>query len=72
MKNWNYRVVRKQEKNGTTSFAIHEVYYDKNGKPFLCSALPERIVNDDLNELKTNILRFLKAFSKPILNYEDF
>lgn len=45
---WNYRVIRKTQKNPTKgatprilhSFDLHEVYYRKNGNPHMWTAYP--------------------------------
>lgn len=69
---WSYRVVRKKEDSGEVSFGIHEVYYDKHGKPQFCSNGSIEPIGESVRALKTELSRMQKAFCQPILKYEDF
>lgn len=69
---WDYRVVRKKESNGSMAFGIHEVFYDKHGKPRFCSNRPIELMNENIRGLRTFAFQIMKAFDKPILRYEDF
>ncbi len=72
MANWDYRVVRKKEATGEITFNIHEVYYNKHGKPEFCSGGPMEPSAESVQELRTQVIRMLKAIDKPILRSEDF
>lgn len=72
---WNHRVLKHVQKlNGKTytHYAIHEVYYDKKGKPNMCSLSPDPIQSEEKQDLKDAYLMMASAFGKPILNYSDF
>jgi hypothetical protein len=72
MANWNFRVVRKKEANGEITFNIHEVYYDKHGNPEFYSGSPMEPSGGSVQELRTQVIRMLKALDQPILKSEDF
>ena len=70
---WNYRVVKNTYEEGGEYFAIHEVYYDGDGNPTSCTALPANFLGDDLDDLKAVLDMVQQAFDKPVLDYyEDF
>lgn len=69
---WNFRVLRKKEENGAISYGIYEVYYDKHGNPQYCSNSSMEPKEENVRDLKTQIIQMLKAFDKPILKHEDF
>ncbi len=54
------------------SFGIHEVYYNKNGKPKMYSENHMCPHGETLDELRSDIEFMLKAFEKTILTPEDF
>jgi len=68
---WNYRIIRK-ENNGEHIYAIHEVYYKKNGKLHLVSVAPDYPHGETVDELKEDFEHYRQALDKPVLNYEDF
>lgn len=68
---WNYRVV-KRTVNGTVMFEIYEVYYDETGDieaMSLSSMSPYG--EDDVQELRSDLIYMIQAFSKPVLDYDD-
>jgi len=71
---WNHRVLyhAPTDKNPDEWFAIHEVYYDENGKPTMCTKEPVEPFGESLDELKEDMQWFLAALDKPVLNFEDF
>ena len=71
---WNYRVIRKTNTGYDhldELYAIHEVYYSKDGKPEMVTVEPVGIVGEDYAELCAELAHYTEAFSKPVLNYED-
>jgi hypothetical protein len=68
---WNYRVLRTII-NGEETFAIHEVYYDKNGNPDSCTKRASEPFGENLKELRSDMDRMLEAFSQPVLEYSMF
>lgn len=70
---WNYRVVKNHYEEGGEYLAIHEVYYDENGDPTMCSVLPAPVVGDDDDFLKSVLNMMQQAFDRPVLDYDkDF
>ena len=70
---WNHRVIRRKYETGEEYFAIHEVYYDDNGKPNGVTALPIAIFEDSVEDLAITIERVKECLSKPLLDYDkDF
>lgn len=73
---WNYRIIETTYQNGEKERAIHEVYYNDNGKLDAYCEQPSSIVwsnfdNDNEEGLDT-ISHLMEAFNKPILTLEDF
>ncbi|WP_428086493.1 hypothetical protein [Candidatus Thioglobus sp.] len=64
---WNYRIVSKDE-----SFAIHEAFYDDDGKVETITQDPCSPSGETISELKEDLKYFEKSLSLPILNYTDF
>jgi hypothetical protein len=65
---WNYRVIRKDEdKTGTASYQIHEVYYQENGVIDGWTEMPVQPCGNTCEELREDIRFFLKAFQRPVL-----
>jgi len=67
---WNYRVVRKKELTHFT-YAVHEAYYDNNGK---VGSITQKAINpfgETIEELRHSWLMMAEAFGKPILDYDD-
>ena len=72
---WNYRVVKRTfttDQGVETVFGIHEVYYDGDGKPKMCTVDSVGIVGDAFEELKEVLSMFAGAFEKPVLDYDQF
>lgn len=65
---WNYRIM-KHEVREQVYYAIHEVYYDTDGK-LGYTAAPIDLTGDNLAELESSYKMIGEAFNKPILNYE--
>jgi hypothetical protein len=69
---WNYRVIRKDEdKAGTASYQIHEVYYQENGVIDGWTETPVHPCGDTREELREDIRFFLKAFQRPVLEAKE-
>ena len=69
---WNYRVGKRKNHDGTVLFAIHEAYYDENGKPRAITENPTRPQGETFEELQRDIANYQIALSKPILDWEEF
>ena len=72
---WNYRVLAREYKFSNeieTTFSIHEVYYNDDGVPEMCTEDAVSVVGDNLAEISDTLLWMQKALKKPILSYSDF
>ena len=71
---WNHRVMKRSytHKDGTIeyTYAIHEVYYDKEGNVDSYTEDSVAPQGETLEELEKEIELFKKAILKPVLNYE--
>lgn len=68
---WNYRIVRHRQ-NKEDWFAIHEVYYEADGKPKFISENPIAPHGESAEEL-INDMELQKAACKlPVLDYAIF
>lgn len=67
---WNYRLIRKHV-NDEYVYNVYEAYYDDNGKISTISKDPIILGGCDIKEVMVDLINFMKAFTKPILNYDD-
>ncbi len=65
---WNYRVIRREDE----IYAIHEVHYNKDGKPSGVTVEPSWPQGETLEELQRDFEHYQEALQKEVLNYEDF
>lgn len=68
---WNYRVICRVHQ-GETFYAIHEVFYDKKGKPGSVTQEPSYPQGETKNELRRDFRHYQQALTRPILEYDDF
>lgn len=72
MSTWNYRVLERTDKNsGDTTYAIHEVYYNDEGKPDGCTENSVAPMGESLAELKADMDHYRQALEKPTLVYDS-
>ena len=71
---WDYRVVRKELKDGSYSdewYSIQEVYYDdETGEP-MAQTIDLQIEGDTISEIRTQLELMLKAIEEPVLDESD-
>jgi hypothetical protein len=71
---WNHRIIRHIEKTAhmddSIYYAIHEVYYDENGKVKGWTEEPIRILAESLEHLKVTAERLVECFDNPVLDEE--
>lgn len=67
---WNHRVIRKTF-GDETYFQIHEVYYDDQGKPKVCTVDSVAAMGETPEILRSELIMMLAAYEKPILDYDD-
>ena len=72
---WNHRVVRRtyHHADGTTStsFMVHEVYYDEDDLPSSCTEDGVEPYGETLEELVVDLVRFRNAAELPVLDYDE-
>lgn len=66
---WDYRVVRHVEE-GDEWYAIHEVYYEKDGVSATENAIP--VGGTTIDELREDFKKQAHALDLPVMNYTDF
>lgn len=72
---WNYRILAREYKGFNEiemTFSIHEVYYNKDGIPEMCTEDAVGVVGECLADLSDTLKWMKKALRKPILSYSDF
>jgi hypothetical protein len=72
---WNHRIVKRVQKLGSeefTSYGIYEVYYDEKGQPNGITESPVEPFGENATELLASWAMMSSAFTKPILDYEEF
>ena len=68
---WNHRVIR-HVYDGEETFAIHEVFYDADGDPILCTTDAVGVWGNTIDEVKQILKWMSRAVRQPILNMSDF
>ena len=68
---WNHRVLAHEHK-GELTFGIHEVFYNDDGVPDMCTEDAVGVVGDNLADISQTLKWMRKALRKPILSYSDF
>lgn len=66
MKNWNYRVIKKNN-HGQTTYQIHEVFYRADGQIDSWASEPIEPLGTSEAQLRKDIYAFLNAFQLPAL-----
>lgn len=72
---WNERVIRypKLHDDLPVEMGIHEVHYDKDGKPSMLTVHPTGHMGESIEELKESLKRYERALALPILDWDkDF
>lgn len=64
---WNYRVAFRPNSEDT-SYSIHEVYYDKEGRITLYSAVSIAAIGDTVEECQIDLSLMHDAFNHDALN----
>ena len=67
---WNHRVVRKVC-DGEEFLGIHEVFYDDEGIPDMCTVDAAEVCGESLEGLEQTLEWMTKALGQPILEYAD-
>jgi len=77
---WNYRVVRRKnifidptnKREGVDhTYAIHEAYYDENGRVGAITQEPVEPFGENVEELRHSWVMMAEAFGLPVLDYSN-
>jgi hypothetical protein len=68
---WNHRVLAHKD-GDEMYFQIHEVYYDKDGKPDSYTANGVSVGHESLDGIKWVLDKMKECLDKPILSVENF
>lgn len=70
---WNHRVILRKGTNGAQDYyAIHEVFYNKDGKPYLVTEEGVDVGGANLEELEETLEWMTKALSQPVIDMTYF
>jgi len=70
-KMWDYRVVRKESKDGSNEwYSIQEIYYDDDGQP-MAQTIDLTIEGDTITEMRTQLERMINCLGQPVLDESD-
>ena len=75
MTTWDFRVLAREYRGFNESevvFEIHEIFYNADGIPDMCTEDAVGVVGDNLAEISDTLRWMKKALRKPILSYSDF
>ena len=68
---WNYRIMKRKFDDGTELFGVHRVHYSDESEKISWTTNPVNIMGGDLDELKRDLERYLLAFNKEVLDYNE-
>lgn len=72
MSHWNHRVIRHKGVDGSEYLAVHEVHYNKQGKPVAYAEGPAAPLSETKAGLRWSLDSMARALRRPILNAADF
>ena len=68
---WNYRLVRRAHRDGSRTYAIHEVYYDGAGRFWAITREPAEVFGATYQEARADLRAMRDAFRAPVLPWES-
>lgn len=68
---WDYRVLRKRHTGGLATYHIHKIFYDDDGTIEMITEEPERLIGQEVAELRERIGLLSHAFRYPVLEERD-
>lgn len=76
MSSWNYRLVHRKHYGRTPEFdedvyAIHEVYYDNDGKVRAVSTDPSPVYANDMQGIEWVLRKMQEAYTKDVLEWDN-
>ncbi len=70
-RDWNYRVMRHIERDGSTWLALHEVRYDAAGQPTTWTEDEASPGGETLDDVRADLRHMLAALDLPVLDLDD-
>ena len=71
-KMWDYRVVRKESKDGSDEwYSVQEVYYDDETSEPMAQSIDLQIEGDTITGMRTQLERMIDCLDQPILDEND-
>ena len=71
MNKWDYRVVRKESKDGSYEwYSIQEIYFDDDGTP-MAQTIDLQIEGDSISEMRKRLEGMIKCLEEPVLDEQD-
>ena len=71
MNKWDYRVVRKESKDGSYEwYSIQEIYFDDDGTP-MAQTIDLQIEGDSISEMRKRLEEMIKCLEDPVLDEQD-
>ena len=68
---WDYRVVRKESKDGSNEwYSIQEIYYDDDGQP-MAQTIDLTIEGDTITGMRTQLEKMINCLGQPVLDESD-
>lgn len=68
---WNYRVVRKRYPDGSVTYHIWKLYYGDDGTIERADDEPERLISQEVAELREHVGLLSHAFRHPVLEERE-
>ena len=72
---WNYRIMKRKVEFDTGDaedfFAVHEVYYNKDGEIYGWTEKPVGVCGESLEEIKEALEYYKEAFHKEVLDWDE-
>ena len=67
---WNHRVLRHKNKR-RVYYAVHEVFYNERGKPWLWTQGPIEVVGETVADIREELTMIQRALATPILEIHN-
>ena len=69
---WDYRVVRKESKDGSDEwYSVQEIYYDDETSEPIAQTVDLMIEGDTITGMRTQLELMLKSLEEPVLDESD-
>jgi hypothetical protein len=70
---WNYRIIKHSDGNPENDYyGIHEVFYNKRGKPNSCTKDVIDVLAEDIKGIKWVLSKMKLALGRPVIDFSYF